>query len=206
MPTDGADFGRAKACYGAAFTAGRVGADDAVVADIVARGLEREVRMSGGMPAFNPAAQMLAEISNWPGGAGIHQLLSGVDALVRQFSESALTRDVADAALKVGLARLREGRAISAGGASVLLLAEIGKGRCDQLSGYLTRNRTQCPEASAAIISSIKVELCSAASLRDLADRMGKGSAKGLPARAPKTLPIEHSAEALNTMNIEGGV
>ena len=33
MPTDGADFGGMKACYGKVYTALRAGADDADVAD-----------------------------------------------------------------------------------------------------------------------------------------------------------------------------
>lgn len=63
MPTDGADFGRSKACYGKAYTAARMGAEDSQVAEIIACGVERDIRRDGGSPAFSPAVDLLVLVS-----------------------------------------------------------------------------------------------------------------------------------------------
>jgi hypothetical protein len=73
MPTDGADFGRSKACYGKAYTAARMGVEDSQVAEIIVCGVERDIRRDGGSPVFSPAVDLLvlvsqpAQTNSWSG-------------------------------------------------------------------------------------------------------------------------------------------
>ena len=207
MPTDGADFGCMKACYGKAYSSARCGADDADVAEIVARGIERDIRRDGGLPAFLPAVELVVLVSQCPDASRSHQLLDGVDRLGRDFAESPLTRHIADAAAKIGLASINDGRALSRAEVAEMMLAHFGKSRfSDGMTPYLTRNRTQSVHLSAAIVTSIAEKLRSTDALRDLAARMLKASPSGLPAKSLKAPPIEHSAVALNSISLEGGL
>ena len=91
MPTDGADFGRMKACYGKAYSMVRDGADDSDVAETVMRGVERDIRRDGGAPAFPVAVDLLVLISSC-GDDGGARLLTAADNIRRDFVESPLTR------------------------------------------------------------------------------------------------------------------
>jgi hypothetical protein len=196
-----------KACYGKAYSAARSGAADAEVSEIVARGIERDIRRDGGLPAFLSAVDLVVLVSGCADASRRSQLLNGVDRLGRDFADSPLTRHVADAAAKIGLAALNEGRALSRAEAAEMMLAHFGKSRCcNCLTPYLTRNRTQSVKSSAGIVASIAEKLRSTHALPDLAARMLKASPKGLPAKAQKAPPIEHSAVALNSISLEGGL
>jgi hypothetical protein len=207
MPTDGADFGRMRACYGKAFSAARAGADNGDVAEMVARGLERDIRWAGGLPAFLPAIDLLVLVSQYPDASRRSQLLHDVERLARNYADSPLTRHVADAAARIGLKSINEGRALSRASAAEMMLSDLGKSLCcDCLTPYLTRNLTQSTKWSAQITASIAEKLPATNALKDLVSRMLKASPSGLPAKAQKAPPIEHSADALNSITLEGGL
>ena len=196
MPTDGADFGRTRPCYGRAYTMARDGADNADVAECVMRGVELDIRRDGGAPAFSAAIEIVMGAT--AGGNG-QQILSGADALNRSFVDSPLTRHFAKATELIGLSAIAEGRALSRQEASVQLLAQFAESRCcEGMTGYVARNRTKDIAASQAIVESIKSHLGRTAAARDLADRMQRCSPKGLPARATKAAPVAHTADGLN--------
>jgi hypothetical protein len=174
----------------------RDGADDAAVAECVVRGVELDIRRDGGMPAFRPAVELLVIAS---GGGNIQQLLSGADAIGRDFVDSPLTRHITDAVQKLGLSALAEGHPLSAECASEKLLVQFAVSRCcDGMTGYIARNRTKDLAESQAIIGSIKASLAGTDAVRDLAARMRNCSPKGMPARARKAEPVCHTAEGLN--------
>lgn len=207
MPTDGADFGRMKACYGKAYTAARLGAEDGEVAEIVSLGEERDIRRDGGSPAFSPAVDLIVIVSESTAESRCHQLLAGVDGLRRDFADSSLTRYFAAAAETIGLTVVNEGRGLSRMDAAVMLLIHFWRSRCgDGMTSYLTKNRTQSVAQSLAIVGSITSNLARTNALRCLAARMLNASPSGLPAKTPKQPPIEHSAYALNNISLEGGL
>ena len=174
----------------------RDGADDADVAECVMRGVELDIKRDGGAPAFPVAAELLVVASN---GGNNQQLLSGVDAIRRDFVDSPLTRHIAAAVETLGLSALSEGRSLTAEHASEKLLVQIAESRCcDGMTGYIARNRTKDLAVSRAIIDSVKAKLSQTDAVRDLAGRMRNCSPKGLPARAPKAAPVTHTAEGLN--------
>jgi len=196
MPTDGTDFGRTRPCYGKAYTMARDGADDADVAECVMRGVELDIRRDGGAPAFPVAVELLVVASCVGNNL---QLLSGVDAIRRDFVDSPLTRHIAAAVETLGLTAFAEGRSLSAEEASEKLLVQIAQSRCcDGMTGYIARNRTRDLSASQAIVGSIKANLAQTNAVRELAVRMLNCSPKGLPARAPKASPVTHTAEGLS--------
>lgn len=196
MPTDGADFGRTRPCYGKAFTMARDGADDYAVAECVVKGVELDIRRDGGAPAFRPAMEVLMAASN--GGSG-QLLMSGVDSITKNFADSPLTRHIVDAVEKLGIAALAEGQSLSFERASEKLLVKIAESRCcDGMINYIARNRTQDLAASQRVVNSIKDNLPRTSTVRDLATRMRNCSPKGLPARALKATPLAHTAEGLS--------
>ena len=200
MPTDGADFGRTRPCYGRAYTMARDGADDADVAECVMRGVELDIRRDGGAPAFSAAVDLLVVACVGNNG---QQLLAGVDAIQRNHVDSPLTRHFANAAKIIGLTAISEGITLSRQQAAEQLLVHFAQSRCcDGMTGYLARNRTQNLAASHAIIGSIKSKLAQAFFTSDLTARMLNCSLKGLPARAAKVAPVTHSAESLNNEEI----
>jgi hypothetical protein len=206
MPTDGANFGRMKACYGKAYSSARSGADDSEVAEILALGIERDIRREGGVAVFRSAVDLLVLTSQGTDANRHRQLLDRVDRLGRDFGDSTLTRYFVDAVAKIGLNCIHEGKSLSCEQAGTSLLAHYGKSLCDGMSPYLTRNRTQCPKSSAKIAASITEKLSLSDGLRGLNRRMLNGSASGLPSRAPKGPQIEHSAATLNSISLEGGL
>jgi len=162
-------------------------ADDADVAECVMRGVELDIRRDGGVQAFPVAVELLLVATR---SGNNQQLLSGVDAIRRNFADSPLTRHIAAAVERLGLSALAEGRS---------LLVQIAESRCcDGMTGYIARNRSNNLASSRAIVGSIKSKLAQTNAVRDLADRMRNCSPKGLPARAPKVAPVAHSAEGLN--------
>lgn len=198
MPTDGADFGRTRQCYGKAFTMARDGADDADVAACIVRGVERDIRRDGGAPAFPLAANLLVLVCQ-KGDAGSIQLLAAADAIRRDHVESPITRHLAAAAENIGLSAIAAGRTLTRRDAAESLIAHLAQSRCcDSMTGYIARNRTQDVSASLAIVDSIKSKLAYVAAIPDLASRMLACSLKGLPARATDTVPISHTSEGLD--------
>lgn len=196
MPTDGADFGRKRACYGKAYIMAREGADEADVAECVMRGVELDIKRNGGAPAF-PVAIDLLVVASLSGNS--QQLLSGVDAIRRDFVNSPLTRDIAAAVETLGLSAFAEAIPMSVEKASEKLLVHLGSSRCcDGLVAYVARHRTKDIAASLAAIGSIKAKLAQTDAGRDLAGRMRNCSSKGQPARAPKTARVAHTAEGLD--------
>ncbi len=196
MPTDGADFGRTRPCYGRAYTMARDGADDADIAECVIRGVELDIRRDGGTPAFSAAVDLL--VAGSCGGNRTH-LLSGADAIRRESADSPLTRHIAAAVDTLGLSAITEGRSLTPQGASEQLVVQMAQSRCcDGMTGYIARNRTKNLAASQMIVGSIKAKLPQTNAVRDLAGRMLRCSPKGLPARAPKAAPVAHTADGLN--------
>jgi hypothetical protein len=206
MPTDGADFGRIKACYGKVYTALRAGADDADVAELAVRGVERDIRRDGGAPAFGPAVQLAVLISCQASSSSSQQLVRNIDDLARLHSESSLTRHVLSAAEKVALAARSEGVSLSRLQASERIIAQMARGRCEGMSGYAMRHRTHSLTATESLIGSVSDKLLSAPSCGDLATRMLNANAKGLPAKPARAPRIDHSAESLNNTSLEGGL
>lgn len=206
MPTDGADFGRMKACYGKVYTALRSGVDDADVAELAVRGVEREIRHGGGAPAFVPAVQLAVVISRQVSGITSQQLVRSIDELARIHSESSLTRSVLCAVEKVALTALGDGVSLSLLEASELTIAQMARRCCDGMSGYATRHRTHSITATESLIVSVSDKLLSAPTCGDLASRMLNANAKGLPAKAARAPRIDHSAEGLNNTSLEGGL
>ena len=206
MPTDGADFGRMKACYGAAYTSARTGAKDAEVAEIAALGVERDIRRDGGSPAFCQAVDLLVLISQSADENRSVHLLTTIDNLGREFADFPLTRYVADAAGKIGLTVINEAQRLSRVEAAGALLTHLARSRClDGMVPYLTKNLTQSVERSIAFVNSVATNLPATNTFQSLAARMLNATPCGLPAKAPKRAPIEHSASALNDEVIGGG-
>lgn len=205
MPTDGADFGRMKACYGKAYTASRLGADNADVAAIVVLGVERDIRRDGGAPAFCPAVNLLVQASQSSETDGCNQLLASVDILRREFADSPLTRYLASAVEQVGLAAINEGQCFSTLDAAKELLAHLARSRCcDGMAAYLTKHRTNSVSQSQALLASISASISGLSSLDNLAERMLSSSSKGMPAKPPKASPITHLASVLKDEVIGG--
>ena len=204
MPTDGADFGRMKACYGKVYSALRACADDADVAELAVKGVGRDIRRDGGAPAFVPAVQLAVLISRQASGSSSHQLVRNIDDLARVHAESSLTRLVLSATEKVALAAQSEGIALSPLQASERIIAQMARGRCEGMSGYATRHRTHSIAGTESLIGAVSDKILSAPSCRDLASRMLNASAKVLPAKAARAPRINHSAEGLNNTSLEG--
>lgn len=196
MPTDGADFGRTRPCYGKAYIMAREGAADADVAECIMRGVEPDIRRDGGAPSFCPAVEllMLATAS-----CSRSQILDGVDMIQRDFMDFSLTRHFASATEKVGLSAINEGRALSRQEASERLLVQFAESRCcDSVVGYAARYSAETTAANEQPKDSINSHLSQTAAVRDLAERMQRCSPKGLPARAAKVEPVSHTADGLN--------
>jgi hypothetical protein len=196
MPTDRANFGRTRPCYGKAYTLAREGADDVDIAECVMRGVELDIRRDGGTPAFSVAVNLLVSESC---DGNSQQLLSSVDAIRREYADSPLTRHIAAAVDTLGFTAITNGRLLTPEGASEQLLVQIAESRCcDGMTGYIARNRTKNLAASQMIVGSIKANLPLTNAVRDLASRMRRCTPKGLPARAPKAAPVAHTADGLN--------
>ncbi len=205
MPTDGADFGRMKSCYGKVYTALRAGVHDADVAELAVRGVERDIRRDGGALVFGPAVQVAVLISSQASANSAQQLVRNTDELARLYSEDSLTRYVLSAVEKVTLSALNEGASLSPQGAAEGIIAQIARSRCEGMSGYATRHRTHSIPATESLIKSVSNKLLTAPSLGDLASRMLNASTKGLPAKPSRAMRINHSAEGLNNTSLEGG-
>lgn len=206
MATDGADFGKMKACYGRVYTALRVGADDAAVADLTVRCLEREVRFDRGAPAFEPAVQLATLVSGQDAANGSQQLVRTIDRLARALGASPLTRDILSAAEKITLAALRDGAALSRNEAGKAIIAQVVRSRCEGMSAYTTRHRTHSIKATEILIDSVSSKVRATPSLHDFATRMLNGTAKGMPAKPARLSRIDHSAEGLNSTSLESGL
>ena len=201
MPTDGADFGRTRPCYGKAYVMASEGADDADVAECVMRGVELDIRRDGGAPAFPVAVDTILLACG--GGDDGRQFFAVVDAIKRDFADSPLTRHLAAAVETIGRSAIADGCSLSREKAERLLLVQVAKSRCcDGMTGYVARTRTKDLVASQAIIDSIKSKLDQSSAAYDLAARMRNCSPKGLPARAAKAAPVTHSADSLNNEEI----
>jgi hypothetical protein len=205
MPTDGADFGRMKACYGKAYTAARLAGANSEVADLVVLGIEHDIRRDGGCPAFRRLIDLLvahSEIANET--QGKLQLLNSVENINRQFADWPLTRTMVSAAEAIGLTAIDRGHILDPKEAAEALPAGFGKSRCcDSMSSYLTRNLTQSPLKSGEILDSIGSNVALSAKLSDLAHRMLNGSESGLPMKAQKPSQIDHSASELNDIILD---
>lgn len=194
MPTDGADFGRIKACYGKAYTGARQGVADAEVANVMVAGLERDVRRDGGLRGFNEAIAMVVSAANR------NQLLEGTARLRILNGDCSLTRHLAAAAEKVGLARINGGQIISRDSAEKAVLTQIARSRCgDSMVPYVTKNRTQSVSESTKIIDSIHHKISGSNALADLAQRIRTGPKDGMPTKAARAPRVTHSAEALGS-------
>lgn len=206
MPTDGADFGKMKACYGKLYSALRAGVGETEIADLAVRCVEREFRFVGGAPAFGPAVQLAVLISGQPVGSRSQQLVRNTEHLNRVYGASPLTRDIVSATEKVVLKALREGISLSRHKAAREVYAQITRSRCEGMSAYATRHRTYSISATQSLIRSVSDELSSAPSLNDFATRMLNANENGLPAKAARAPRIDHSAEALNNTSLEDGL
>ncbi len=192
MPTDGADFGRIKACYGKAYTGARQGVADAEVAEVVVAGLERDVRRDGGLRGFNDAIAIVVDSSNR------NQLLEATARLRIMHGDCSLTRHLAAAAEKVGLTRLNNRQAMSVESAEKAVLTHIARSRCgDGMIPYVTKNRTQSVSESTKIIDSIHDKVSRSHALANLAQRIRTGPKDGMPSKALGLSRVTHSAEAL---------
>ena len=201
MPTDGADFGRTKPCYGKAYTMAREGAEDADVAECAIRGVEIDIKRDGGVPAFSLIVDLLVRACD--GADNGRRLLMGVDEICRDFADSPLTRHFTAAAERIGLEAIAQGRPLLPQQVAENLIVKFAESRCcDGMLGYVARHRTKDFEASLGIVGSIKSKLDQAPSMSDLAARMLNGSKKGMPAKAVKVAPVTHSAESLNNEEI----
>jgi hypothetical protein len=193
MPTDGADFGRIKACYGKAYTGARQGAADEEVAEVVVAGLERDIRRDGGLRGFNEAIELIVSAGNR------NQLMEGTARLRILNGDCSLTRHLAAAAEKIGLANLNERKALSREAAEKAVLTQIARSRCcDGMVPYVAKNRTQSVPESIKIIGSIESEVHRSGSLADLARRIRNAPVNGNPAKAPRAPRVSHSAAALS--------
>ena len=193
MPTDGADFGRIKACYGKAYTGARQGAADAEVAEVVVAGLERDIRRDGGLRGFNEAIDLIIAAKNR------NQLMEGTARLRILYGDCSLTRYLAAAAEKVGLANLNEQKGLSRQAAEKGVLTQIARSRCcDGMVPYVAKNRTQSVPESVKIIGSIESKVHQSVALADLAQRIRNAPVNGNPAKAPRQSPVTHSASALD--------
>lgn len=193
MPTDGADFGRTRPCYGKAFTMTRDAADARDVAECVIRGVELDIKRDGGAPSFKAAVALIVTASS-------RELVQRRGDEIRQmFVDSPLTRHLADGAVKIGLEALKLGKHYSTEQAAQALVVQLGISRCcDGMGGYITRHRTKNLADSHTIINSIKGNLSSTQAAESLASRMLNCSPKGLPARSPKGPRLEHTAQGLD--------
>ena len=206
MPTDGADFGKMKACYGKLYSALRAGAGDMEIADLAVRCVEREIRFDRGAPAFGPAVQLAVLVSDQPTGSKSQQLLRNADHLNKVYGNSPLTRHIVSATEKVVLTAERDGISLSTHEAARLITAQIARSRCEGMSAYATRHRTHSIRATESLLGSVSGKILFAPSLDGLAARMLNANAKGLPARPPRASRIDHSAEGLNNTSLESGL
>lgn len=172
----------------------RDGADESDVADCTMGGVEIEIRRNGGVPPFNALVDLGVTAAS---SFNRLQLLAGADAISKGFADYPLTRDYADAAVRVGLAAIANGISMTRRQAAEAILVEIGAAHWDGMAGYLTRNRTGSLSESQRIVESIKSHLPHTAAAPDLAARMLNGSPKGFPARPAKCAPVSHTVEGL---------
>ena len=197
MPTDGADFGRIRACYGKSFIMVRDGADNADVAETIVRGVERDIRRDGGLPGFPAAVDILLAASQ--GHRTPQQILDDVEGLGQTFADRALTRDLASAVDSIALEMIRSGEDMSKAQAAEALIVRLAESRCcDGMTGYVARNRTQNVPAAQQLVDEVKGMLPQTLAVRDLASRMLDGNEKGMPARAPNVARLEHSHQGLS--------
>jgi hypothetical protein len=207
MPTDGANFGRMKACYGKAYTAARVGADEAEVAPILVAGLERDIRREPDFLALRPVVELVATLSRCTTTEPhelCRRLLNGVQQLERKHAGSGLTRDAAAAATRVGLSSINEHRELTLQRAAEAVLTEIVRSRClDPMTPYITKHRTHSPSEAHRVVAAIADATGASPELSDLVARVLK-SPTCVPARQRRERrPLEYSDEALNNEVIE---
>lgn len=199
MPTDGADFGRMRACYGRAFTDARTGVDHAAVAEVIVAGLERDIRWDGGSPALRPLTDLLVLISRAVDAGRERRFFETIDQLRQKFADSPQTRHVAAAVEQIGLTCINAGQELSRSEASKMIHCQLARSRFgDPLLPYLTKNLTRPVAESRGIVDSILARVAQSPRLLDLSERMLNGSSSGLPKRGQQEKPIEHSASALN--------
>ena len=192
MPTDGADFGRIKACYGKAYTGARQGAADSEVAEVVIAGLELDIRRDGGLPGFGQAIDIVESAKDAP------RLFEATERLRILHGDCPLTRYLAAAVEKIGLANINAGQKSSREKLETAVLTQIAASRCcDGMIPYVTKNRTQSVAESSRIIGSITQKVNASPTMANLAQRMRNAPANGRPEKAPKALRVNHSATAL---------
>jgi hypothetical protein len=202
MPTDGADFGRMKACYGKAYTAARTGAKEAEVAGVAVAGLERDIRRERDFSALRPVAELVATLSHCTNTEPheLHRrLVSGVERLKRKHAGSGLARDAAEAAARVGLSSINAHRQLTVQRAAEAVLTEMVRSRClDPMTPYVTKHRTHSPSETHRVVDGFANATEGSPDLRDLAVRAMK-SETGIPApRRRERQPLAYSHEALN--------
>ncbi|MEM7599969.1 MAG: hypothetical protein AAF357_00980 [Verrucomicrobiota bacterium] len=198
MATDGAEFGRSKACYGKAYSAAKDGIDDIEVARQIVKGVERDIRFDKGAPAFKPLVQAIVLAPQAPGGQ--KQFLEQMDLIGSTYADRPLTRDFVAAAEKVGLKMLDSSQFESQESVAARILTEFADSRCCKpMTPYLTRQRTKSWTESKRVMDSIVGQLERGNHIRELGIRMLNGSSRSLPAKATKPAPIVHTASDLNS-------
>jgi len=199
MPTDGADFGRKKACYGKAFSQARAGADPTEIARLLVKGVERDIRRDGGIPVFNPLIDTLVLMTRQGMAVGQAAMQERLAVLGEQFADSSMTRYVVAAAERVGLEALQHSRVLSAQGAAERILAGLAESRgCEGLANYVARSPASSITVANTQVKTVLREANRSADISDLARRMLVGSERGLPTKAARVERISHNAADLN--------
>jgi len=195
MPTDGAEFEKNRRCYGKAYVAARDGASSRDVATFLIQGLEKEIRYVKGMPAFPAFVELLIAGS---GDCDHVRFFSEIDRMKREFADSPLTRNLAEAVEKIGFSEMGSGSVMSEEIASQMIITHLGCAKAETMEGYIERNCTHDLGESRLIVEGFKKAVVDSTAVRELAGRMLGCSEKGLPARAEKAEPVIHTAAGLN--------
>lgn len=199
MPTDGADFGHRKTCYGKAFSQARAGADPTEVARLLVRGVERDIQKSGGIPVFNPLIDALVLMTQQGMAAGPAAMQERLAVLGEQFADSSLTRYLVAVAEQVGLEALQNNRPLSSERAAERILAGLAESRgCEGLANYVARGPANSITVANEQVRTVRRETNRSADMSDLVKRMLAGSERGLPAKAARVKRISHDAADLN--------
>lgn len=198
MPTDGADFGRKKACYGKAYREARAGAPVEEVARLLVKGVERDVRRDGGMPVFGLLVNTLVLMTQKGGQACQAPLQERLAALGDQFADSGLTRHGVAVAEKIGLACLHQGVRLNEQVAAERILTGLAESRCEGLAAYVARGALGSISSANNQVQTTLRQVAVSADVSDLASRMLRSNERGLPAKPARTERISHDAAELN--------